>query len=393
MANKLSTTSYALVVLAIASAGCFGVFSRLTPKLASGNQSAVSVVQRRSDHASDSDGVSGGVETILGAPAQFGINTNGDDGHGYSVNNVSIVILGDSLVAGAFYTETKSDPKLRFTERPWTRSFREAFLRTWNGLAMRQEDNADGDKRGAVKLRIRNSSLSVHSYGFPGRRIRGLERAATFAHAGGAAQKKSSAVARQLQTADIVVILAGTNDIISDDFTASSAVKELYRLHATVRRAAKRRRPNSLFGKEGGPVTVAVMPPPVLMAIQPWAFGFQSKTRAYCHADRDGVTRQHRAAFLSALLPDTSATADRRLASCASTAVMYGIPLSQGNKSASSAKDVSHNDLVNAQPSDVELSRRWSDCLHPNEEGYAAFGQMIGQDVARIVAQGRGCRL
>jgi lysophospholipase L1-like esterase len=248
-----------------------------------------------------------------------------------------IVILGDSLVAGGYWSER--DGALKLSYAPWDAAFRDAFHRR-----AQQRD-----------LRCVGPNLTVTAFGYPGRRIRGV---LDMIVASGSKAAKYAAMRTAVSAADIVVILLGTNDVLAANTVAMrDEMNRLVTLHERVRALSDDRA-----------VTIAVTPPPLHMSLPPSAFGQQLLARPICHSQMNDVVQRERQKLLELLNHSV-------LARCRSDAIATGLQTTSGAGSLA-----------------AELEQFWSDCVHPNPAGFAVMGARLGESVADMIASGDFCR-
>jgi lysophospholipase L1-like esterase len=248
-----------------------------------------------------------------------------------------IVILGDSLVAGGYWSER--DGALKLSYAPWDVAFRDAFLR-------RAQQRV---------LRCAGPNLTVTAFGYPGRRIRGV---LDMIVASGSKAAKYAAMRTAVSAADVVVILLGTNDVLAGNTVAMrDEMNRLVTLHERVRALSDDRA-----------VTIAVTPLPLHVSLPSSAFGQQLLARPICHSQMNDAVQNERQKLLELLNRSV-------LARCRSDAIATGLQATGGARGLS-----------------AELEQFWSDCVHPNPAGFAVMGARLGESVADMIASGDFCR-
>ena len=242
---------------------------------------------------------------------------------GLETADLRIVLLGDSLTAGSFYEETGTPPnvKFRFTRRPWAGAMRRELQRLSPGL-----------------------NVTVDTQGFPGKNT-----AQITGHAFGRGGKAAAAVS----SANVVIAMAGTNDIIG----SNAAMDEALTVEAAgTAAAAILRRIGALHARlaKRGICSIALPPPPLHFDVDAAGYSGSTKVRPYCHKRK----------------------LDRSLRLLRNSLVQQMAIEAKGVVTTPSRVPcVMELDWGTVNPVTSEgLKRLWSDCLHPNAAGYRNVG-------------------
>ena len=245
----------------------------------------------------------------------------------------NVFLFGDSLTAGAYYAE-RAGGGLKLTSHNWAPAA-EAWLRRQYCKSRSSRHYSSFDEC------VAQIPIHVSAKGFPGKASKALLDKLGRAQATG-----------KLSHFSLIVIMSGTNDIVGLRGELRDAVRYVESLHRIAADAACRDKP----GRCG---TVALLPPPFNYSL-PSSWYRQKTPRAYCGKSSKAVTR--RGSDLKKLLLDSSSVGHCFM-------------------SWDGATDLVH-DAIHGN------SSLWSDCLHPNDHGYEAFGRTVAAHLWEV-AEGR----
>lgn len=248
----------------------------------------------------------------------------------------SVLIFGDSLTAGAYYSTLRdSRTLLKFTTTDWSRVV-EASLRS--RLAALGPDAA--------------ASVHVEHKGYPGKdsaalakKLRQLLRRAN---------PRGTTTEPPTPAYSLLVIMSGTNDVVGLRNNLSTSNEHIMDMHRAVREINCRQGPSS----SSACGSIALQMPPMNFSVPPEWYP-DAVPRAYC-ATKSSTPHvqeliQHRHRTLNEYIANAFPQCHMNWSN-----PLGGQPI------------VTHG--VGGME---EVRRYWSDCIHPNAEGYERFGTIL----------------
>lgn len=266
----------------------------------------------------------------------------------------SVLIFGDSLTAGAYYSAHGGH--LKFETHNWAKVVENILNMKIEAWGKAHRINGNHPLPAAKVTRI----------GFPGKDSKALSKKLrkVLQRRWNAAQRTSSDK-RHLPEYSLVLIMSGTNDVVglgNDLAMAMGYVKEMHRDVRTMNCGRAAAADHQLVEDRRAQCgSVALLIPPLNFSVPSYWY-HDELPRAYCsgkalvpavthalHSRQRQLNREIEAAFPSCCVDMVNAS----IAYAASPPILHGLGGVQ------------------------EVQQFWSDCLHPNAQGYDRFGRVV----------------